>query len=1543
MIIEPSLAPAAPAGPVAATVEGFVESFGDGEIAGWAVHRGDGALQVELRIEGQPVLADVTWHERGDIAALHGARGQKAGFRMRLAETEAAILRSVLARRGHADVFAGGVPLPRVLGTAAARTAPIVSPAPEAPLDGAQATWEEAADAPAYADEALGFEQTVVGYVESIDREQIVGWAFDQTGAAVQLTLAIGDDIVESERLIWVRRSDISSANHHLFERCGFVIPYSPEEAERVRQTLEAGGEIHVLANGIPLPRAGSDAPPAPVTAEVPTSSSLAAGVRANLERATRFVVSGWAVGAGGAPARITVHANGEPIECLVLPRERRDVQDALQLGTAEVGIDVELPASIWSRATGDDPIRVDVLAEDQPITSEPLWLTTTLAASWVSQIAEMAAGPERDYLSLLAIEHVHAARLLDLLDDRAILHVRWTAGRAKVDGFLAEAGTAPSGSGLPREIGSAVLMRAALRELNQLMAADRGHVIPHLRKVLDNRDFTGQVREWLLYLGVQLTCGTGELPQMRELMDLVELQRFETSNEPHQMSLALPALVVDGELRRATDLLFRLSKRLASGWVHTECLRFCVEHVARLEVAGEAELDAADAFRRALVAVLGGFKGDWFSRLHDEGLIDAFVAALADLDRYADDHRRLLTSAAIWHYGLNPTFWAKWAAGAPRPRNTDLDRAQGAWNRIAAVFAQPRDALPSALPELVEPLEYFHRFGNPEALLYVREFVTSALLAANRAPSDAERRLIEILLDTDPREALRIAAFPTEGPNRVLDAFPETSDRDELTAIVRASASRARGRFGALHRAAAAALRTASDAVRTRDVAGLERALSEVEARASQLMRRDCQYIGVDLLAGAAVLGARGAEPGARVAARVDRIERIVRRIALGAPRAVPAPVPVETACRNLQALAHDEATAHAVRTLRDAVRERFAERRDDPCEEGPAGGPVAIGGTWPSDTLVVIASCRAYLDTRVRTIRETWLPHLVAAGIPYVIAVGDGSGALDGDVLALDAPDGYAQRPQKTLRLLEWVLASTSARFVVKIEDDCQLDVAAYFDALTYRRFAYYGRVVRTRPGDLARVGHGWHVPAADGAPVFDRSPEISAYCDGRTGYALSRGAVAALLAATKTVAGRRLVAASLREDKLVGDLLALAGVAPSDEDYDAYLQARLSADAVPVGVGGDNAFDLGPLSPARISHRGLAAAGDATREPFPKKIWPTVAAPSIAAQGNQLQLLTPAAHAHEVLRAPHAVVAVMRNERELVPHFLAHYRKLGLAAFLVADNGSTDGTREFLLSQPDVVLYSADTDYRQSHYGVSWQQAMLAAHCLGKWVILADADEFLVFDECEHRPFDDLVTAADYEGANAVVTYMVDFYPKGPLDQASFADRPPFAVADHFDAQPLIELHIGGGLYGNTTNFVNALRHRVAPTRIDAYTSQKRAVLKYFPWVRLSEGVHYAANVKAASSRAFLAHFKYHAAFARKVAEEVRRKQHFNDAEEYRHFAAILGAGRSLFEEGVSQRYRGSDDLMAIFDPGRISRAGIEDDDAFGTPGEARGPDA
>ena len=258
----------------------------------------------------------------------------------------------------------------------------------------------------------------------------------------------------------------------------------------------------------------------------------------------------------------------------------------------------------------------------------------------------------------------------------------------------------------------------------------------------------------------------------------------------------------------------------------------------------------------------------------------------------------------------------------------------------------------------------------------------------------------------------------------------------------------------------------------------------------------------------------------------------------------------------------------------------------------------------------------------------------------------------------------------------------------------------------------------------------------------------------------------------------------------------------------------------------------------------------------------------------------------------------MAVVRNEITLLPHFLAHYRRLGVGSFLIADNLSDDGSREYLLEQADVALFSVDTEYKHSHYGVAWQQAMLGSLCLNKWVLLADADEFLIYPDCENRPLAEFIAEIEAGGCDCIRVDMIDMYPFGDLDEADFTRQTPFEAAPWFDRNPLQPWRLGSGFFSNAPALISNLRHRLDPAaEPNAFTSKKLALFRHKPWMRFSQGLHDAADIQPAQQAIWFAHFKYHSGFKRKVETEIRRGQHFDNAREYRRYAGMLphGPGR------------------------------------------------
>jgi len=570
--------------------------------------------------------------------------------------------------------------------------------------------------------------------------------------------------------------------------------------------------------------------------------------------------------------------------------------------------------------------------------------------------------------------------------------------------------------------------------------------------------------------------------------------------------------------------------------------------------------------------------------------------------------------------------------------------------------------------------------------------------------------------------------------------------------------------------------------------------------------------------------------------------------------------------------------------------------------------------------DTVIVVVSCEPYLHTRIPEMRSAWVDRLVDLGVPCIVVVGNGDGRFENGVVHLDAPDDYEGLPQKVLTAIDWVRHNTNAAYMMKIDDDCFLNSEAFFSSLSYKKFDYYGHVLHRVRGQMDRAWHTEKSQSDRGRLELDKSPEPSIYCDGGFGYTLSRTAMDTVLDMAEQPDGRALIQASFMEDKVVGDLLALDGIEAGNEDYRVTMrrQGAKGGIAVPRWV---NGFDPSQTAPVKLVHldtiEGQRVAAERLGAPglYPKKIWPTFLEARIGEQTNALEAISANEKLSRARDAEVAAVACMRNEMFMLPHFLDHYRKLGVEAFVIADNCSDDGTLEYLAGQPDVAAFSVETDYRTSHYGVAWQQALLAHFRQNRWSLVADADELLVWQRPDTRApmsLPDLLATWDFADVDAARIFMLDLYPQGQLSDATFASGQPFVEAGHCDRDPFLTTSFFRGPYSNAPTWTSALRHRLIPgSRNDLFVAQKIALLKYHSFMRLSDGLHYVSGVTLSQREMFFGHFKYNADFRRKAKVEVARKQHFNDAEEYRKYLALVSEGRDrLYDPAISVPWTSSD---------------------------------
>lgn len=1203
------------------------------------------------------------------------------------------------------------------------------------------------------------------------------------------------------------------------------------------------------------------------------------------------LVLEGWAFDPAQADQSYEIEIEGMDEPPIPTVYDRADLARRVEAPTDEIGVYAVLPGRVWEAPGAETGLLVQVYSNGIPC-GAPLALKPADALARIEAMAETPAGDLPSFAALQAIEHTRYGRFFGRLSAHAQGFVTEAARLYGVSDFLSprEDGTPvdmppPPTHHIPADIALMDRVRNAFLEATrkdpgrdpaEILASEIAFHLP-----------PPPARKRLFLALTEHFCQEDRFPGLYDLAQQHGDTAFRLTGSPWHDTMVLPYLYVQGAYETILDILGTVTARAAHAG-STVTPAWIVRQIAS-DRRPRPEPEVAAALLEAWFGLAEAMAPRYWDRALCTEMIGAAAALVAAGRRFPAPLRERATRFALRLYGLSRGFWAE--LGAYRvPLEGDLAEAATAFAEIEAALDRGGD--PS------DALRVFDRLGSIEAPRVRRELLGPAEVAPGPG---LLRRLYQDAGDV-PAAALRALAFPGQGADP--DLAP-AARRGFLEAY--GATGLAHAPFYALQEDMARAvqkilkdLEKGTVPAESDLVEGLFPGLATLSDGRSRFLGL---ALGVTLLDGVLWAGEAGlagrilAHLGDRVSDLSDADTTLLRQSSA-----------VSAALWALAA--RYPAGENRFADAAHALFPRLSETLPPMPRVAPDLAQRWAGASRLFGTLVCVISCKANLGTRVEAMRKGWLSRLEALGIPYLVITGDGDGTITGDVLALDAPDDYEGLPQKTLALVDWVLTRTPFPHLLKIDDDCFLNPEAFFYSQSYAKFDYYGRRIVRRAGSMDRTWHMEKSVSRRGRQELDKSPEPAVYCDGGSGYTLSRRAMQALANVRNRPQNRQILQSSFMEDKLVGDLLATARIRPGDEDFFVSVQRRTHSEAIPVSLWA-NSFHPSKAAPVKLVHldsdrpQQAVLAGTETHELRPKKVWPSYQPPKLGLDTNTLELVSDEAKLARLNAADLTVIACVRNEMFMAPHFLAHYRALGVESFLIADNCSDDGTLEYLADQPDVALFSVDTQYGLSTYGVAWQQALLSNFRVGRWSLIADADEFLVYPGWKRESLARHLADPAYDAADAVRIFMLDMYPKGAMAEATFASGDPFAEADHVDREPFLTNWPGRGPYSNAPTWTSALRHRLVPGSFPAlFVAQKIALVKYRPWMRLAAGLHYAADTRLSTRELLFAHFKYNAEFRNKALAETRRRQHFNNAEEYQKYLALASEGRdSIYDPALS----------------------------------------
>ncbi|AGT10064.1 glycosyltransferase family 2 protein [Paracoccus aminophilus] len=257
-------------------------------------------------------------------------------------------------------------------------------------------------------------------------------------------------------------------------------------------------------------------------------------------------------------------------------------------------------------------------------------------------------------------------------------------------------------------------------------------------------------------------------------------------------------------------------------------------------------------------------------------------------------------------------------------------------------------------------------------------------------------------------------------------------------------------------------------------------------------------------------------------------------------------------------------------------------------------------------------------------------------------------------------------------------------------------------------------------------------------------------------------------------------------------------------------------------------------------------------------------------------------------------------LRNERVRLPYFVEYYREMGIQHFLVVDNDSDDGSREFMASQPDASVWVTKASYKNSRFGMDWINWLLHRYGRGHWCLTVDPDEFLVYPHCDTRPLRALTDWMDASAIKSFSAMLLDMYPKGPIAAEPYREgRNPLEIARWFD--PANYAIRKNGEFGNLW-----IQGGPRARAFFADEPEKGPALNKIPLVRWERSFVYASSTHMLLPRSLnlvydenggekasgcLLHMKFLSTFVEKSSEELNRQQHYANSQEYRAYQAGL----------------------------------------------------
>lgn len=203
---------------------------------------------------------------------------------------------------------------------------------------------------------------------------------------------------------------------------------------------------------------------------------------------------------------------------------------------------------------------------------------------------------------------------------------------------------------------------------------------------------------------------------------------------------------------------------------------------------------------------------------------------------------------------------------------------------------------------------------------------------------------------------------------------------------------------------------------------------------------------------------------------------------------------------------------------------------------------------------------------------------------------------------------------------------------------------------------------------------------------------------------------------------------------------------------------------------------------------------------------------------------------------------VVVLVKDELDRMKLFYEHYKRLGIHQFVMIDNGSTDGTLEWLMEQSDTRVYQVLEPYSAPNK-IGWTEKALALTGYNRWYIVLDSDELLDYPGSETHSAEELIIHMNNLGHRRLSGFMVDMY----------AEQPLFSILCEMKDVEKVYCYFDSDSFELAEKFHNGVKHKIiqgGPRKrvfdVQAPWISKQAIF-YFDDTLLYRSSHFMSPIK------------------------------------------------------------------------------------------------